>query len=199
MCDSVLNGNIIELEKFCEFVIEANIKIKWSGQITPRKRMTKELFGKMQRAGCYRLEFGVESGSEKIIGRMKKIFTVETSSANIKDCQDAGIKTVIYLIIGFPGETAKDFNDTLQFLEKNKTNIDLVRSFRQLYLIPGAHIYSNLEEYGIIRPENDYFGNKWYNKEGNDYNLRMSRIARVNEKLSELGIKSELTDLKNDT
>ncbi|MBU1031126.1 MAG: radical SAM protein [Nanoarchaeota archaeon] len=195
LADSTINGNIKYLEQTCDLIIKSKMNIFWSGQAIPRKEMTPQLFKKMRLAGCNRLEFGVESGSNKTLSAMKKINTVEVSEKNLKDCYKAGIQTVIYLIIGFPGETEDDFKETLNFLERNKEFINIVRSFRQPYLVQGADITVNPNKYGI-NVEKDCLGIKWSSK-NNDFKTRIDRIQQVKNKLDLLNIKYDLFDQKD--
>ncbi|MCM2326199.1 MAG: B12-binding domain-containing radical SAM protein, partial [Candidatus Woesearchaeota archaeon] len=193
VCDSIINGNIKELEKFCDLIISKNIKIRWSGQMTPLKAMSEKIYSKLKQSGCYRIEFGIESGSDATLKRMKKLFTSEVASENLKACKKAGIQTVIYLMVGFPNETESDLTETLRFLDANKENIDLVRSLRQLYLMPDTYVDDNLDEFGIVKKKDDLFGNRWSCNE-NDYAARMDWINKVKGSLERNGIEIELID-----
>ncbi|MFH2021208.1 MAG: radical SAM protein [archaeon] len=193
LTDSLINGNVQELEIFCDLTDRSNVRLRWSGQVLASLNMTAALFNKMKKAGCYRLEFGVETGSDFVLRKMKKPASIKIIEQNLKDCKAAGIMVVVYIIIGFPGEDEEEFSKTLEFMERNKDVIDLVRSYRQPYLAPGAYMDSHEQEYGIVRTIGDKLGNKWSTKE-NTYEIRMNRIKRFSEKIAELGIKGELFD-----
>ncbi|MGD2089473.1 MAG: radical SAM protein [Candidatus Aminicenantes bacterium] len=76
-----------------------------------------------RRGGLYRVRLGVETGSPRLLELMGKEITVEQSRAAIKSLAQAGIKTTTYFVIGFPGETEKDFQQTLDFIEELKNDI----------------------------------------------------------------------------
>ena len=56
----------------------------------------------MKAAGCHRIQFGVEQGTEEGLLRLKK----DVSSAEIEHafalCREVGVRTVAYFMIGTP-------------------------------------------------------------------------------------------------
>ena len=75
----------------------------------------------MYDAGCHHLTFGFESGSPRINKEMSKGYKFREYdneyAANVfKNCMDAGIQTVLFLIIGYPTETKEDFEETMKLL-----------------------------------------------------------------------------------
>jgi hypothetical protein len=76
-----------------------------------------------RRGGLYRVRLGVETGSPRLLELMGKDITPEQSRAAIKSLAQAGIKTTTYFVIGFPGETEEDFQQTLDFIEELKNDI----------------------------------------------------------------------------
>ncbi|MHA1271241.1 MAG: B12-binding domain-containing radical SAM protein [Candidatus Helarchaeota archaeon] len=67
--------------------------------------------------------YGLESGSQKILNLMNKNLSLEHAINMIKNTAKLGIDVILYLIIGFPGESNNDYELTLQFLEKYKDYI----------------------------------------------------------------------------
>jgi radical SAM superfamily enzyme YgiQ (UPF0313 family) len=76
-----------------------------------------------RRGGLYRVRLGTESGSPKILKRMNKGITVEQIKTALSALAFAGIKTTTYWVIGHPGETEEDFQQTLDLIEEVKDNI----------------------------------------------------------------------------
>ncbi len=70
----------------------------------------------MKRSGCSSLNFGLESGSPRVIKLMRKNFDLNVAKRVIRDAFEAGIESYLFLIIGFPGETVADFVETLLFV-----------------------------------------------------------------------------------
>lgn len=76
-----------------------------------------------RRAGFYRARLGLESGSPRVLQLMGKRITPELIEQSVSALAYAGIKTTTYWVIGYPGETEEDFQQTLGLLEKLKNNI----------------------------------------------------------------------------
>jgi len=76
-----------------------------------------------RRGGLYRARLGVESGSQKILDIMHKKITVDQIKASVKALASAGVKTTTYWIVGHPGETEADFQQTLDLIEELKDDL----------------------------------------------------------------------------
>ena len=195
LADPSMNGNLRQLNRLCDLIIDSGIKIKWSGLAIPREDMSLELLKKMKKAGCNRLEYGIESGSKKVLGIMKKYHSIEGSEKVLEQTKKAKIQSVIFIMVGYPGETEKDFQETLDFLSRNKDNIDLVRSVNAPYLMEGTDLMSKSKEYGIVIPDGPKRDYKWYTEKGNTAELRDKRVEKTIKHLKKLGIPNELHSL----
>jgi anaerobic magnesium-protoporphyrin IX monomethyl ester cyclase len=118
ICSS-LNGNKEHLTSFCEALISRNIKIRWGGNARLDTTLDAELLRLMFLSGCTNLNFGLESGSDHVLSLMNKQIKAQTASHIIEICGDLGIRVAINLIVGFPGETEEDFEQTLEFITKH--------------------------------------------------------------------------------
>lgn len=76
-----------------------------------------------RRGGLYRVRLGTESGSQRILDAMDKRITVDQIKATVSTLAYAGIKTTTYWVIGHPGETEEDFQQTLDLVEEIKDDI----------------------------------------------------------------------------
>jgi hypothetical protein len=149
----MININESHLYEICEKIISENLKIKWIGIVAP-KRFSYKLLKKMKEAGCVKLSFGSETGSQKILNDMNKPYAVEEVEKAIKMCHKVGIETNLYFIVGFPTETDEDFKSSLNFLVKNKKYITTL-VLNIFHLDRNSPIYINPEKFGIfnIRPD----------------------------------------------
>jgi len=146
--DSLINCNIKSLEKLCDLLIEENIGMQWMGMARVRSEMTDKLLRKMRQAGCMGLWFGIESGSQRILRKMKKGYDIETAKNVIRDAAKNGIRVLTFMIVDFPGETQRDFEQSVAFLEQNQEFIDQV-SISRFGVLPESEISNNPQEYGI--------------------------------------------------
>ena len=67
---------------------------------------------------CLHLHIPLQSGSDKVLGMMKRgyrtSFYKQLINSILTECPDISIGTDV--VVGFPGETDKDFNDTVKYL-----------------------------------------------------------------------------------
>lgn len=195
--DPAINGNMKQLESVCDLIIDKRLEINWTGMAMIRPEMTQEILNKMRKAGCYRLDYGLESGSDKVLKIMKKPHSVPIAREVIKATDNAGIKVVLFIIVGYPGETAEDFNKTLEFLEENKKYIHMVRSVNSPYLMEGTDLMKNPEKYNIDIPALPKGFFMWEtNDKANTFEIRQQRTIKAIKLLADKGINVELNSLK---
>ncbi len=147
--DSLINGNHRELEKFCDLVIQNNIKFSWNAKARFDKKLTKSLLEKIKKSGCTNLDFGLESGSQKVLDDMNKNIDLKDVKKILKDCKEVGINTFCFIMIGYPTETEKDFEKTLDFIRENKEYISRVGQTTCCYVVKPSVLYDKREQYKI--------------------------------------------------
>jgi radical SAM superfamily enzyme YgiQ (UPF0313 family) len=96
--------------------------------------------------GCTDISFGIESGSQILLDAMNKRSTVSWNTNAINDAKSAGIKTRIYLISNFPGETEQTVKETIRFVEDTQPDSYLISNFAPM---PGSYVFNNPAKYGI--------------------------------------------------
>ncbi|MBU0480942.1 MAG: radical SAM protein [Proteobacteria bacterium] len=67
--------------------------------------LDEQLLVQMKKAGCHTMIIGVENGSDEILQRYKKGYTLRDITAAFTLCRKHGIQTVGTFILGLPGET----------------------------------------------------------------------------------------------
>lgn len=121
MCDSLLNPIITDLARQ---LANLDVSLYWDGYLrVDQQACDVEKAFLWRRGGFYRARLGVESGSPKVLGLMEKKITLDQIKKVISNLADAGIKTTTYWIIGHPGETEEDFQQTMDLVEKLKDEI----------------------------------------------------------------------------
>lgn len=188
--DKTINGNIKAISDFCDLMLEGHKNgsppIKWSGDAMIRPEMTKDLLVKMHRVGCSGLGYGLESGSERVLGSMNKRFSIAIAEEVIKNTHDAGIFTSVNIMIGFPAETYSDFQETLDLIERNKGFIGEIRlTYLGCRILKDTILYKYPERFNIDNTDLRF----WSTRDGlNTYDERARRYRVFCQRALDLGI-----------
>lgn len=118
--DSLVNGNLNELRAFCKGVAAKGLKINWTGYARCDGRMDLAYFKDLKAGGCIMLNYGIESGSQKVLDDMDKGVTIEEMEQNLRDGKATGVYAATNWIVGFPTEDLSDFADSISFLWRNR-------------------------------------------------------------------------------
>lgn len=178
--DSLVNGNFKVLSELVDLLIESGHKLQWSGFSRVEDRMTKDLLERMARSGCSYLMFGFESGSQKVVDLMGKRAKVETARRVFRDAHEAGIRSRVCVIVGFPGEEEEDFEQTIDFLEENADYLDCVFT-NQMNLIRGIPVYEEPGRFGVAT-DKPFEVHDWETEDGRNVPaVRLARLARLQE------------------
>ena len=141
-------ANWQRVENFCHLMINSGLTIKWSfeGRSANFDRGHLRL---LKEAGCEHIRFGVESGSPKILNFIKKDITVEEIRRVFRECQEVGIKTTMYLMMGIPNETDKDRKESLLLLDEFPDSYAELVIYRPY---PGTELFDYCLREGLFIP-----------------------------------------------
>ena len=126
--------------EFCRLLVEERLYIVWNCQ----SRVTSvdgEMLGWMKRAGCECVQYGVESGSERILKSLGKRITLSQIHQAAEATRRAGLHFSIYLITGVPGETTEDLQATLRLIDDIKPHDGQVSP---LACYPGTGLFADM-------------------------------------------------------
>lgn len=115
--------------------------------------MTEELIATMAGAGCVLIGYGIESGSQKMLNRMKKRVTVEQAKQAVRLTQTYLGWADCSFMIGIPGENKETIQETIDFC-KQLNLIPEVIFFATPY--PGTELYRMAIKQGKIKDEEAY-------------------------------------------
>jgi radical SAM superfamily enzyme YgiQ (UPF0313 family) len=148
-----LDDNIIGNPKYAKELFRAlePLKIRWVGQASMSFVNDTELMRLAAQSGCVALFFGLETVSTSGLKRMRK--SIKQLSANedaIKKVKKYGIVFHASMVFGFDEEDKSIFEDTLEFLVRNKI---ATVSFNILTPYPGTEIYDRFKKEGRLLTE----------------------------------------------
>lgn len=155
--DSLINGNMQELEILCDMIIKSGLLMSWGGKASIRKEMTGEMLNKMRKAGCIHLDYGMESAAGKVLRDMNKAHSPLLASEVIKNSYEAGIKNGLFWIIGFPTESDTDFQESMAFMKEHARFLDHVTPGYGCGIQPGSALHNDPQKYGIYWKDGEWF------------------------------------------
>ena len=146
--DDYFTLNKTWVTEVCDRILRKNIRIKWScqGRVT---NPDESLFRHMKRAGCYQICFGIESGSERVLGAIRKKIDKEEAKKTIRLARKTGFNTIgTFFMLGHPTETEEDMKATYDFALELKA--DLV-SFKPADIFPGTELFETASREGLLK------------------------------------------------
>ena len=151
-------GTILEL---CRLIVERKLDIKWScNSRCNAKGLTARTVEAMKRAGCVRIDFGIESGSPRILKSIKKGIRLHHVYEAVKLVHDQGMYTTAIMIIGLMGEDLDDIRLTMRMILNIEPEIAL---FGAATPFPGTALYAEALASGYLNTHNwseYYIGNR---------------------------------------
>ena len=143
---------IIQRERVLEIIdgiADRGLELDWSfrGRVD---RIDRELADRLRSAGCRRINFGVEVGSQEILRIMRKGVRLEQVKEAFKITRGAGIITIAFFMLGFAGETREHVLRTIDFALELDSDF-VVFSITTPY--PATDLYSLGLEKGIIKKD----------------------------------------------
>ena len=149
--DDTFTVNKRRVIDFCRRLISERLDIMWNCQ-SRVNAIDEERLAWMRRAGCDHIQYGIESGSPRMLSMLAKDITLEQIRSAAAATRKVGLTLSIYLISGVPGETEEDFAATASLMSEIRPHDGLVAP---LAVFPGTHIYDEMKRAGSI--DDDYW------------------------------------------
>lgn len=137
--------------------IFSKIELNWRSMahVNTFKGIRAEVVNELGKSGCKELFIGIESGSDKILKKIKKNHSRAITVESLENIFAAGINIKGYFILGFPGETEDDYNETyklaLLLKEKSQQYGAIFRtSVFQFRPYHGTIIYDEIDKEGSL-------------------------------------------------
>jgi radical SAM superfamily enzyme YgiQ (UPF0313 family) len=134
------------VSELCEGIKARNLKIDWACN-SRVDSLDEPTLRAMKSAGCWIVAFGVESGDQAALDRMNKSARVEAVKPAIDLCRKVGVKSSIYLLLGFPWDTRETVEKNMRFARE--IDPDVLEWF-YIYPFPGTVLYKMAVEEGLL-------------------------------------------------
>ncbi len=149
--DSIFTLNKKRIMRICELIEERGLskKISWvcNGRVN---YVDEELLKAMKSAGCWQVQYGVESGNQEILNKAARGTTIPQIKAAFAATKKAGLNVHGYFMVGLPGETKETVKDTVKLAKA--ISPDLI-GFSVAIPFPGTEFYKWAVEHDHLKIE----------------------------------------------
>ncbi len=144
--------------EFCRAVKEAGLEVGFAFPNGVRAdTVDEETLAALKSVGVRSLSFGVESGNEDILKKIKKGESKEDIRRAFALAKKMGFETWGFFIIGLPGEDEASAAQTIDFAKELDPDF---AKFSILKPFPGTEVYEELAAAGLVDDSDyDLFGN----------------------------------------
>ena len=143
--DDTFTLNKPRLKKICNEIAARKLPITW-GCGTRMDQVDDETFKLLKSANCVEISFGLETNNQATLDRINKSITTEAQRKGILLAKENGFQTRVSTLLGLPGETEREIENTLNFLLETQPN-----EIQVYPLLPfdGTDFRARMDEYGI--------------------------------------------------
>ncbi len=134
------------VEEFCAKLKKLPYKFKWACN-SRVDTLTEDMVINLKNSGCIQLEFGVESGSQRVLDALNKGIKTEQIERAFEYCKKHKMRTLANIMIGNPEEKMEDIEKTAQIIRKIRPSYV---NYSFLVPFPGSYIYDMAMKNGWI-------------------------------------------------
>jgi len=139
------------INSLCNAIISQCGGLKFSCEIHVRL-VDDATISLMKKAGCYQIQLGIESGSDRVLNEINKNITIDQALKACRLIKKHGIELITFFMVGFPQETEESLRETI--LAMGRVNCDsLIYSIFTPY--PGTEVFEICKREGLIRDDYD--------------------------------------------
>ncbi len=150
--DDNIYSNRQKVKEILLAIIDADLNLKW-GANSRVDCLDEEIVELSKKAGCLKLNFGFESGSQTMLNDLNKKTRVGKAYDAVALCKKHRILVSGSFIVGHPNEESSDINATRRMIQKLKLDsigVAIATPF------PGTRWWKIAEERGVIPSNIDW-------------------------------------------
>lgn len=121
----------------CDLLRQNRLDLKWS-HFSRINIVREDVLRRERESGLSLIEFGVESGSPRILEFLNKCQTLEQIDSAYSLCKRLGVKTSALFMIGLPGEKEADLKATTSLIKRLNPYITICNIYRPY---PGSELF----------------------------------------------------------
>jgi p-methyltransferase len=120
--DDTFNVPLPRFKALLRRMIDERLGLKWMSFFRC-SNADPETFELMARSGCSLVFIGIESADEDVLQRMNKFAKVERYRDGLRRLNEQGIISYVSMIVGFPGETQRTVEKSMEFIETARPTV----------------------------------------------------------------------------
>jgi len=145
----------------CRELIARDLGISWRAIVYPGN-LGEELVEAMKEAGCKEVSLGFESGSDRILSSMHKMFRTDEVRRASELFGERGIRRIGFLLLGGPAELRETVEESLAFVDS--LGLDALRVTIGIRIYPHTPLAETARRENMIDPEDDLLLPRFYLK-----------------------------------
>ncbi|WP_455368078.1 B12-binding domain-containing radical SAM protein [[Eubacterium] cellulosolvens] len=144
--DDTFTTNSKRVIEICKMILKEKLQVPWLMPSGMRvKPISKEILEWMKKSGCIRIAFGIESGSQEVLNKIRKGITLEEVEKAVDLTKKVGLETIGLFMIGNYGEDESSIKQTIKF--SKKLNLDYA-IFYVATPYPGTELFEIIKNHG---------------------------------------------------
>lgn len=144
--DDTFNLLPLRVLQICKEIRSRKLDIEWSC-VARVSNMTQEMLHSMRQAGCWQVDYGVESGDPDVLKSIHKGITMDLVRRAVRLSRANSLRVRAFFMIGLPGETEETMQQTIDFAKS--LDID-VAVFHIATPLPGTELFKIAKERGEL-------------------------------------------------
>jgi radical SAM PhpK family P-methyltransferase len=143
--DATLNVPRKQFKKMLEMMIRNQYDFKWHCFFRC-DQTDEETIWLMKEAGCLGVFLGLESANATVLDNMDKTAHKEDFYRTLPWFKEAGLRQMVSVLVGFPGETIETFRESLDFIEEVQPDFTRIQTW---YCDPTTPVWFKREQFGL--------------------------------------------------
>lgn len=149
-CDAIFPLTQKDAEVFCREMTKRGLhkKIQWITE-TRVDLVDRPLLRMLKQAGLSMVLFGLESGDQEVLSRIKQGVTLEAGAKAVAAARAERVTTLGLFMLGLPGETRQTMEKTIAFAQR--IGLDFAK-FNRAAPYPGSKFFDDVYAAGDLPP-----------------------------------------------
>lgn len=167
VADDLFTANKDRVRELCSEIKRRGVTFGWSA-FARVNTVDPETLAVMRETGCDCISFGIESGNQEMLKRVRKGITLDQARRAVQWCKEADILPHASFMVGLPGDSPEVMQDTKRFAEE----LDIAYGYHFFAPFPGTTAREEIENYDLTILTSD-----WSKYDANRPVVKTSRLS----------------------